>query len=75
MMANPYAVPGRMTPAQVHYVMRQLLTALAFMHAHELIHRDVKVRAPHLRFTMTRRCCCARRFTLRSASRLLYRAS
>lgn len=42
MLDNALCLPGRMTPQQVHYTMRQLLTALAFLHETGRAHRDVK---------------------------------
>lgn len=40
------------TDAQVHYIMQQLLTALAFMHDRKkpVIHRDIKVSGAHCAF-------------------------
>jgi serine/threonine protein kinase len=44
LLENRYVRPGEMSTAQVHCVMRQLLTALQFMHSAGFVHRDVKVR-------------------------------
>lgn len=44
MIDNGIVRAGAMRASQVHYVMRQLAAALAFLHSQGMVHRDVKVR-------------------------------
>ena len=34
---------GQLSESQVHYIFKQLVSAVEFMHAHEIAHRDIKL--------------------------------